>query len=108
MTATDEKAVPAKGYYVWFDHEYSDLVFRRKEDRMKKLMMVISVLLLLYFFLNPALALSTETKEIVAEGTYIMGDGETPIIAEGRAVEQAKRYAVEQAGTYVKSYSRVK
>jgi tetratricopeptide (TPR) repeat protein len=62
----------------------------------------------LYFFLNPALALYAETKEIVAEGTYIMGDGETPIIAEGRAVEQAKRYAVEQAGTYVKSYSRVK
>lgn len=75
---------------------------------MKKLMMVIAVFLPLYFFLNPALALSAETKEIVAEGTYIMGDGETPIIAEGRAVEQAKRYAVEQAGTYVKSYSRVK
>ena len=75
---------------------------------MKKLLMVISVLLPLYFFLNPALVLYAETKEIVAEGTYIMGDGETPIIAEGRAVEQAKRYAVEQAGTYVKSYSRVK
>jgi tetratricopeptide (TPR) repeat protein len=75
---------------------------------MKKLMMVVSVLLPLNFFLNPALALYAETKEIVAEGTYIMGDGETPIIAEGRAVEQAKRYAVEQAGTYVKSYSRVK
>jgi tetratricopeptide (TPR) repeat protein len=75
---------------------------------MKKLMMVISVLSLWYFFLNPALAPAAETKEIFAEGTYIMGDGETPIIAEGRAVEQAKRYAVEQAGTYVKSYSRVK
>ncbi|MBU4372604.1 MAG: tetratricopeptide repeat protein [Proteobacteria bacterium] len=73
---------------------------------MKKLMMVILVLHL-YFFLNPAVALYAETREIVADGTYIMGDGETPMIAEGRAVEQAKRYAVEQAGTYVKSYSRV-
>ena len=75
---------------------------------MKKRMMIIAVLLPWYLFLNPALALNAETKEIVTEGTYIMGDGETPIIAEGRAVEQAKRYAVEQAGTYVKSYSRVK
>jgi tetratricopeptide (TPR) repeat protein len=75
---------------------------------MKKLMMVISVLLPLYFFLNPALVLYAETREIVAEGTYIMGDGETPIVAEGRAVEQAKRSAVEQAGTYVRSFSRVK
>jgi hypothetical protein len=27
-----------------------------------------------------------ETKEIVAEGTYNMGDGETPTVAEGRAI----------------------
>jgi tetratricopeptide (TPR) repeat protein len=74
---------------------------------MKRAMAVISILFL-YFFLNLASALCAETKEIVAEGSYVMGDGETPIIAEGRAVEQAKRYAVEQAGTYVKSYSRVK
>lgn len=75
---------------------------------MKKLMVGVLVLLPLYFFLTPALVLYADNKEIVAEGTYIMGDGETPIIAEGRAVEQAKRDAVEQAGTYVKSYSRVK
>ncbi len=49
-----------------------------------------------------------ETTEIISEGMYIMGDGETPIIAEGKALEQAKRTAVEQAGTYVKSYSKVK
>jgi len=75
---------------------------------MKKLVLVVSILLPWYFFLNPALLLCAETREIVAEGTYVMGDGETPLIAEGRAVEQAKRYAVEQAGTYVKSYSRVR
>jgi len=75
---------------------------------MKKLMVVILISLPLYLFLCPAFSLYAEPREIVAEGTYIMGDGETPIIAEGRAVEQAKRDAVEQAGTYVKSYSCVK
>ena len=50
----------------------------------------------------------SETTEIISEGVYNMGDGETPIIAEGKAVEQAKRCAVEQAGTFVKSYSKMK
>jgi len=49
-----------------------------------------------------------EVKEIIAEGTYNMGDGETPTVAESRALLQAKRTAVEQAGTYVESYSKVK
>lgn len=49
-----------------------------------------------------------ESKELLAEGTYVMGDGETPTIAEERALLQAKRSAVEQAGTYVESFSRVK
>jgi tetratricopeptide (TPR) repeat protein len=75
---------------------------------MKKPTIVPLVLLTLCFFLQTATALHGETKEIVSEGTYIMGDGETPIVAESRAVEQAKRSAVEQAGTYVKSYSQVK
>ena len=58
-------------------------------------------------FLIPALVFC-ETTEIVSEGVYNMGDGETPVIAEGKAVEQAKRFAIEQAGTYVKSYSKMK
>jgi tetratricopeptide (TPR) repeat protein len=37
-----------------------------------------------------------------------MGDGETPLVAELRALQQAKRTAVEQAGTYVQSYSKAK
>ena len=49
-----------------------------------------------------------ETKEIVAEGAYNMGDGETPTVAESRALLQAKRTAVEEAGTYVESYSKIK
>ncbi|VBB05211.1 Hypothetical protein LUCI_0418 [Lucifera butyrica] len=37
-----------------------------------------------------------------------MGDGETPTVAEERALLEAKRTAIEQAGTYIQSYSAVK
>ena len=71
---------------------------------MKIKLMFISIVFML---LTPVVCLSSST-EILSEGIYTMGDGETPIIAEGKALEQAKRLAVEQAGTYVKSYSKVK
>src|SRR3989338_779851 len=48
-----------------------------------------------------------EVKEIISEGTYNMGDGETPGVAESRALLHAKRTALEQAGTYVESYTKV-
>lgn len=71
---------------------------------MKIKLLTISIILILCI---PCVCFS-ETTEIVSEGIYNMGDGETPIIAEGKALEQAKRIAVEQAGTYVKSYSKMK
>ncbi len=49
-----------------------------------------------------------QIQEIIAEGTYNMGDGETPTVAGDRALLQAKRTALEQAGTYVESYTKVK
>ncbi|MBI3377343.1 MAG: tetratricopeptide repeat protein [Nitrospirae bacterium] len=49
----------------------------------------------------------TAVKEIVSEGAYNMGDGETPTVAESRALLNAKRVALEQAGTYVESYTKV-
>jgi tetratricopeptide (TPR) repeat protein len=63
--------------------------------------------LMLLFFVLPSIG-HAETKEIVAEGTYVMGDGETPLIAQERALVAAKRTAVEQAGTYVQSYSETR
>jgi tetratricopeptide (TPR) repeat protein len=69
-----------------------------------KLLLSISVVVLLFV---PS-ALYAETKEIISEGTYNMGDGETPSVAESRALRKAKQIAVEQAGTYVESYSKVK
>ena len=49
-----------------------------------------------------------EVKEIISEGTYRMGDGETPHVAESRAILQAKQAALEPASTYVTSCSRAK
>jgi tetratricopeptide (TPR) repeat protein len=49
-----------------------------------------------------------EADEIIAEGSYNMGDGETPTVAESRALLNAKRAALEQAGTYVESYTKVR
>ena len=59
------------------------------------------------FFLFPSFALA-EVKEITAEGTYNMGDGETPLVAKSRARVNAERNAIEQAGVYIESYSKVK
>ncbi len=64
--------------------------------------------LLVIVFLSIPSALFAETKEIISEGTYNMGDGETPSVAESRALLKAKQIALEQAGTYVESYSKVK
>lgn len=68
---------------------------------------IFSIMIAALFLYYPSIAF-TAVKEIVSEGTYNMGDGETPSVAESRALLNAKRIAMEQAGTYVESYSRVK
>jgi len=67
---------------------------------------IVNLFFLVLLFLP--IAASAEIKEIICEGTYNMGDGETPSVAESRALLNAKRVAIEQAGTYVESYSKVK
>jgi hypothetical protein len=57
---------------------------------------ILSIIIITLFLFFPSISLA-ETKEIIAEGTYNMGDGETPTVAESRALLQAKRIAVEQA-----------
>src|SRR3989338_8149258 len=64
----------------------------------------VIIIALFLFFPSHTFA---EVKEIISEGTYNMGDGETPSVAESRALLQAKRLALEQAGTYVESYTKV-
>jgi Flp pilus assembly protein TadD len=75
--------------------------------RFKGKIATIVLAIALFLTMIPAVCFA-EVKEIIAEGTYTMGDGETPVVAEARALEQAKRMALEQAGTYVESYSQVK
>ncbi len=65
-----------------------------------------TAVLFLFLFMIPAFAVA-DVREITAEGSYIMGDGETPLAAEERALQKAKRAALEEAGTYVESYSKV-
>lgn len=48
------------------------------------------------------------TRTILAEAVYVMGDGETPTFAEAMCLQKAKQAALEQAGTYVESYTKVR
>jgi tetratricopeptide (TPR) repeat protein len=70
---------------------------------MKHIFSVIATILLVL----PA-SVFAETRAIIAEGEYIMGDGETPAVAEERAQKEAVRHASEKAGAFVKSYTKVK
>ena len=74
-----------------------------QEIVMRYIIAVVCAFLL--FYPSPG---SAQTKEIISEGTYNMGDGETPSVAESRALLQAKMIALEEAGTYVESYSKLK
>jgi hypothetical protein len=67
-------------------------------------MLLACLLTLLALFVSPAYA---DTKTLIAETTYIMGDGETPSFAEAMALQKAKQIALEEAGTYVESYTKV-
>ncbi len=66
----------------------------------------LSILASLFLLVAPLLA-HAETKILTAEATYTMGDGETPSFAEAMALQKAKQMALEQAGTYVESYTKI-
>lgn len=66
----------------------------------------LSILTSLFLLVVPLVA-HAETKILTAEATYTMGDGETPSFAEAMALQKAKQMALEQAGTYVESYTKV-
>jgi len=78
-----------------------------KNAMVKKCMKRIIFCLTIVLSLMP-LNGSCETKEIIAEGEYIMGDGETMAVAEERAQKEAARHAAEEAGALVKSYTKVR
>lgn len=70
--------------------------------------LLLMFLLTVWVAAYPVTGFAAEKKEVVAEGTYCMGDGETPLLAEERALLVAKRSAIEQVGTYIESYSAIK
>jgi len=47
-----------------------------------------------------------DSQYVIVEGMHVMGDGETVIFAEDMAIQKAKRMAIEQAGTYVETYTK--
>ena len=67
---------------------------------------LLSILASLLLLVLPLIALA-ETKVLTAEANYTMGDGETPSFAEAMALQKAKQMALEQAGTYVESYTKI-
>jgi tetratricopeptide (TPR) repeat protein len=75
-------------------------------ENMKRILPFKAFALLIFFTLP--FSVFAETKEIIAEGEYIMGDGETMAVAEERAQKEASRHAAEEAGAFVKSYTKVK
>lgn len=66
---------------------------------------VFTFLKLLSF--SPCSPVFAETRTIFTEAEYIMGDGQTPTFAESMVLQKAKILAVEQAGTYVETYTRI-
>lgn len=67
----------------------------------------LSILTSLFLLVIPLIS-HAETKVLTAEATYTMGDGETPSFAEAMVLQKAKQVVLEQAGTYVESYTKVK
>lgn len=67
-------------------------------------------LLACMLFLNTALCGlgHAEIKTIEAESTYIMGDNDSKVDARRIATQEAKRKALEQAGTFVESLTEVR
>ena len=76
---------------------FDALVMKLKKS-IAAVMLGVSVVIL------PVAHAEVRTYECVGE--YIMSDFETPDIAKQRAKARAEQNAVEQAGVYVKSYTR--
>ncbi|MDZ4163951.1 MAG: hypothetical protein U1C55_02380, partial [Smithellaceae bacterium] len=68
----------------------------------------ISVFLLIFCVLFPPSGIMAADLEITADGEYVMGEGETLENAGEKARRNAIRSAAEQAGTFVRSYSKVR
>lgn len=66
------------------------------------------LILILIVSLLPDSGFGQQGIEFIGRGEYVMGDGETPAVAEERALKLAERDAAEQAGVFIKSSTLVK
>ena len=55
------------------------------------------------FLLWGSPAFSASTKTVIADGQYVMADGDTLAGAEGKVLQRAQRKAVEEVGVYLES-----
>ena len=61
--------------------------------------------LLFALLLGGTPAFSASTKTVIADGQYVMADGDTLAGAEEKVLQRAQRNAVEEAGIYLESHS---
>ncbi len=87
--------------------DFTDRVMHNSQRRIGYLPLapLLPMVLLALTFPSSGLA---EVKTLITEATYQMGDGETPAFAEAMVLQRAKQIALEEAGTYVASYLKIK
>lgn len=74
---------------------------------MRRLLKGISIICVMLAGLLPVSVIA-DIKIIEAESSYVMGDNDSKIDARRIATQEAKRDALEMAGTYVESLTEVK
>lgn len=74
----------------------------------KNIKIILSLCVVVIFQLLNNNNVFAEVKDFNGCGEYTMGEYETIIIAKEHAIQEAERNALEQAGVYVKSYTKTK
>ncbi|WP_457572197.1 hypothetical protein [Desulfovulcanus sp.] len=74
---------------------------------MKKIWFLFIWMICLFFILSSAWAQNQEEVVVEAEGSYLMGDRDSKQTARELALYEAKRMALEKAGTVLASSTRV-
>jgi tetratricopeptide (TPR) repeat protein len=86
---------------------------RSGENKIYDLLVILKALIQVWFFFSIIFllisnkAFAGKPVEIIADGEYVMGAGETMEVAEEKAKKSAMQKAAEQAGAFVKSYTKV-
>ncbi len=74
---------------------------------MRSIPVAIRLTAVIFFVVTASVAIA-EIRTITATGEYRMGDNDTRTLAKQQALQDAKRLALERAGTYLESVTEVK